>query len=380
LPTIQKTDDGGYMIFGNDDDYDHMFYSTFIEKLDSMGNVLWGEQIQDNNLTQSAIGGQQTSDGGYIITGGPALVKTDSLGNLLWNYGYDGTGNDIVNSVQQTMDKGFIIGGYTTSFGAGEYDIWLIKTDSVGTLQWSKTYGGSKNDYSYSVKQTNDGGYIIAGNTYSFSDTVNGDAYLIKTDGNGNMQWSKTYGGFGIDKAKSVQQTTNGGYIINGSTNSFGSSSRIYLIKTDAYGNSDCNQNNPATIVTASNPISSSDIYLSSFPLVRSESVVNTASNHGGIDSTICLTQTGIKEISTSSSLLLSPNPFTTTTTLTLQGTCHNPSLFIYNLLGQEVRSIPIGTNTQLTINREHLASGMYFYKVIDENKEVLGIGKMVIE
>jgi len=78
--------------------------------------------------------------------------------------------------------------------------------------------------------------------------------------------------------------------------------------------------------------------------------------------------------------LLLSPNPFTTTTTLTLQGICQNPSIFIYNLLGQEVRSIPVGTNTQLTINRERLASGMYFYKVIDENKEVIGIGKMVIE
>jgi hypothetical protein len=90
--------------------------------------------------------------------------------------------------------------------------------------------------------------------------------------------------------------------------------------------------------------------------------------------------ETGINVISTIPSLLLSPNPFTTSTILTLQGTYHNPSLFIYNLLGQEVRSIPVGTNSQLTINREHLASGMYFYKLIDENKEVLGIGKMVIQ
>jgi hypothetical protein len=81
---------------------------------------------------------------------------------------------------------------------------------------------------------------------------------------------------------------------------------------------------------------------------------------------------------------LLSPNPFSTTTTLTLQGTCHNPSLFIYNLLGQEVRSINMGHDParagQLTINREHLASGMYFYKLMDENMEVIGIGKMIVE
>jgi hypothetical protein len=83
---------------------------------------------------------------------------------------------------------------------------------------------------------------------------------------------------------------------------------------------------------------------------------------------------------STPSQISLSPNPFTTTTTLTLQGTYHNASLFIYNLLGQELKSIPVGTNTQLTINREHLPAGMYFYKVIDENKEVIGIGKMIVE
>ena len=88
----------------------------------------------------------------------------------------------------------------------------------------------------------------------------------------------------------------------------------------------------------------------------------------------------GIKKLSSLSSILLSPNPFTTTTTLTLQGTYHNPSLCIYNLLGQEVRSIPIGTNTQVTINREHLPMGMYFYKVIEENKDIIAIGKMIVE
>jgi hypothetical protein len=90
--------------------------------------------------------------------------------------------------------------------------------------------------------------------------------------------------------------------------------------------------------------------------------------------------ETTTHEIKLQSSILLSPNPFTTTTTLTLQGTYHNPSLFIYNLLGQEIKSINAGTNTQVTITKDGLASGMYFYKLIDENKEVIGIGKMVIE
>jgi hypothetical protein len=117
------------------------------------------------------------------------------------------------------------------------YDFFLIKTDANGDITWAKTYGGTNNDRAYSVQQTSDGGYIVAGYTWSFSMGYY-DIFLIKTDANGNVIWAKTYGEIDWDKAYSVHHTSDGGYIVAGSTESFGAGGRdIFLIKTDANGN-----------------------------------------------------------------------------------------------------------------------------------------------
>ena len=176
----------------------------------------------------------QTSDGGYAVAGSTNssgaggydfwLVKTDAGGNMQWNRNYGGTGVEIAYSVVQTSDGGYALAGITYSFTAGSWDFWLVKTDASGNMQWSKTYGGTGHDYAYSLVQTGDGGYAIAGYTNSFG-AGGYDFWLVKTDASGNMQWSKTYGGPGVEIAYSVVQTSDGGYALAGYTNSFGAGS-----------------------------------------------------------------------------------------------------------------------------------------------------------
>ncbi|MDP7000223.1 MAG: hypothetical protein QF569_29625, partial [Candidatus Poribacteria bacterium] len=163
---------------------------------------------------------QQTSDDGYIITGetysygnGEAdvwLIRTDANGDTLWTQTYGGSESDIGNSVQQTSDGGYIIAGETYSYGNGAADVWLIKTDADGDTLWTQTFGGTEFDIAHSVQQTSDDGYIITGETYSYGNGE-ADVWLIKTDANGDTLWTQTFGGSESDIGNSVQQTSDGG-------------------------------------------------------------------------------------------------------------------------------------------------------------------------
>jgi hypothetical protein len=187
---------------------------------------------------------QQTTDGGYIVAGFTNsfgngnhdiyLIKTNAFGDTLWTRTYGGAGWDEGWSVQQTQEGGYIIAGYTYSFGAGSDDVYLIKTDSSGDTLWTKTYGGTSNDAGYFVQQTQDTGYIVAGSTMSFGNAY--QVYLIKTNASGDTLWTRIYGGTGVEEVHSVQQISDGGYIIAGCSNSFGDSNQVYLIKTNASG------------------------------------------------------------------------------------------------------------------------------------------------
>jgi len=155
--------------------------------------------------------------------------------NILWNKFFAGSGNDVGRSVQQTSDGGYIIAGYTESFGAGGYDVWLIKTDELGDTVWIRTFGGSSDDYGYSVQQTKDLGYILVGITNSFG-SGGSDVWLIKTNSFGDTLWTKTYGGIDNDGGYSVKQTTDGGFIVAGYATLARYRSDWWLIKTNVSG------------------------------------------------------------------------------------------------------------------------------------------------
>jgi hypothetical protein len=243
--SVQQTSDGGYIVAGHTYSFGAGDFDIFLIKTDANGNLQWAKTY-GGTYWDDARSVQQTSDGGYIVAGFTVsfgagnydffLIKTDASGNVQWAKTYGGGPMDEPSSVQQTSDGGYIVAGWTSSFGAYYWDIFLIKTDANGNVQWAKTYGVTDWDEGYSVQQTSDGGYIVAGSTGPFG-VGSSDIILIKTDANGNVQWAKTYGGTGWDFAHYVRQTSDGGYIVAGYTYSFGAGGRdIFLIKTDANG------------------------------------------------------------------------------------------------------------------------------------------------
>ncbi|HWQ66085.1 MAG TPA: PEGA domain-containing protein [Methanospirillum sp.] len=254
---IRQTSDGGYIVAGSSTSSDedvkgtHGYYDFWVVRLDSVGKMAW-QKCLGGSHGDEANSIQQTSDGGYIVAGstdsfdgnvsgyhGPYVgkndmwvVKLDPVGNIVWQKCLGGTGTEEAQSIQQTSDGGYIVTGWTTSNDgdvsgnhAGTYDYWVVKLNSVGTIVWQKCLGGTGTDEARSIQQTSDGGYIVAG----YSDSRNGDLYgfhgaddywVVKLSSVGTIEWQKCLGGSYYDKAYSIQQTSDGGYIVTGYTSS----------------------------------------------------------------------------------------------------------------------------------------------------------------
>jgi len=281
--SLIQTSDGGYAIGGKTGS------GALLLKTDSYGNMEWNQTYGGGG----ALSLVETSDGGYALAGGTRLIKTDAYGNMEWYRTY---GEGEVRSLVETSDGGYALAGSTTMNVWGYYsDFWLVKTDAHGNMEWNRTYGrmneewirlsGDVYDRARSVVEMSDGGYALAGNTgpgvlsgedawlvktdehgnmewnqtyenglvYSLVVTsdegfamaghtrsygaIYDDFWLVKTDGYGKVEWNQTYGGTGFETAHSLLETSDGGYILAGDTNSFGAGyNDFWLAKTDEYG------------------------------------------------------------------------------------------------------------------------------------------------
>jgi hypothetical protein len=246
--SVQQTIDGGYIIGGWTKGGSDIGRNIWLIKTDGDGNKLWDKTLTADSADEY-LSVRQTTDAGYIMTsnmrtsislGGVLLIKTDSSGNMLWEKTFGESYLDSGRSIQQTSDEGYIITGTYQPWSANYPQVWLIKTDPSGNMQWDKTFGDSSDFVAgNSVQQTNDGGYIIVGFRDSKTDYTNTDIWLIKTDFYGNKLWDKTFDRSKYDMGESVRQTSDDGYIISGwRVSSLDEYNRdLWLIKTDSNGN-----------------------------------------------------------------------------------------------------------------------------------------------
>jgi len=227
--SIQQTNDGGYIVAGDAMSFGAGLSDIWVLKLDSNGAIIW-QRTYGGSYRDIARSIQQTGDGGYIVAGdtesfGAGLsdiwvLKLDSNGATVWQRTYGGSDGDVARSIQQTGDGGYIVAGNTESFSAGLSDIWILKLNSDGAIEWQQTYGGSDDDAAYSVSQTGDGGYVVAGNTESFGAGLI-DIWILKLNSDGAIEWQQTYGEWDYDFASFIQQTSDEGYIVAAYTYSF---------------------------------------------------------------------------------------------------------------------------------------------------------------
>jgi hypothetical protein len=244
--SVRQAADGGYVFTGSTKSFGVGGYDVLLTKTDSLGNEQWTKTFGGTGDDNGALL-RLSSDGGYVISGTSNsfgagdrdvyVIKTDVNGELAWAKTYGGTSDDKGCSVLELSGNNLLVLGTTYSFGAGQSDIYLLKLGSDGTEQWGKAIGGADAETGTAVSVSQDGGFIITGSTSSFGEGAE-DLYLVHTNGNGDVTWSKTYGGIKTENAYGVKPTADGGYIVAGSTSSFGvEGSDLYLIKADSTGN-----------------------------------------------------------------------------------------------------------------------------------------------
>jgi hypothetical protein len=230
--------DDGYFLVGYQKNED---WRVAAIKIDKSGNEMWNAtySITGNDLAIDAV----RAENGYLIGGWPVnrwpkqvfILKIDEDGNEIWHKMYGGTNDETLEQLIK-VNEGYVFTGYTSSYGNGEWDAWLVKIDENGNEIWNRTYGGSNTDEARCVAATEDGGFIIAGATMSYGNGGD-DNFIVKTDADGNMEWTSTFGGENFDESEAIVETDDG-YAIAGYTSSFGVGDFDgLLLKIDKEGN-----------------------------------------------------------------------------------------------------------------------------------------------
>ena len=242
---VQQTADSGYIVAGWTLSFGAGFYDGWLVRTGARGETIW-TRAHGGTTGDYFYGIENAAGGGFLAVGltfsfgagsGDAwLLGIGPDGDTLWTRTYGDASHDYVTSLHRTADGGYVIAGVTSSFGAGEYDGWLLKVNASGETLWTRTYGGSGTDRTYSVDVTADGGYILTG-FCDLNGPLGGDLWLARTDSLGDTIWSKTLPAPGHDAGYCVEETEDGGYIVVGATSSFGAGNYdLWLLRFDARG------------------------------------------------------------------------------------------------------------------------------------------------
>jgi len=407
--SVQQTLDSGFIITGNTFSFDGDFGENngwadcFILKIDTIGNLEWSKFYggTDPDYGNSII---QTTDGGFITAGVSQsndidvsdnnggidiwILKLDNLGNLEWEKNFGGLSSDHAHSIKQTNDEGFIIAGHSSSNnidvsgGNGNIDYWIVKLDNLGNLEWEKSYGGSRNDSAYEIQLTSDGGFIVAGISSSEDGDVSEnnssfyiDCWILKLDSLGSLEWEKNYGGSGNDYANSIQQTSDEGFIIAGSTESNdidvsnnNGALDYWLFKLDQDGNLEWEKNYGGLGNDYANSISITNDGGCIIAGSSGSSDGDLNNNNGDLDFWIIKLSPlnlGVTNLSYSTTFNLFPNPSDGNFKIHSNVSNAPINIKIFSISGNKIYENIVADNL---ININNIPSGLYFL-YIEQNK-----------
>jgi len=386
LNAVLETPDKGFIVAGYTDTTEfNTEIKLWLSKTNEMGINEWSYWYGGDGESE-AKGLVVLDDGSFVASGftnafgagnsDMLLMKVDSLGILKWSRTYGSEYYETSRSLTKANDGGFALAGRFRNDLIQNYDMCLIKTDANGDTLWSKNYGGTGDEVANCVKQTSDGGFILVGSTID-ADLGTKDYYVVKTDANGALLWSRAFGGEDDDEAFSVEQSSDGGYIIAGATNSYGAGDLdAYVVKIDANGNGICNLIEMETIETRIFPIVNKPTLLAySQPL--GHIATSAFVGFGGELGIPCLIDE-IHEPAAPKKTHIYPNPLIANATIIVDEVLEGASFELFDIMGKQVKYLPL-TQSRTTLTKGKLESGLYIYYIRNRNS-IIGQGKLHVQ